>query len=566
MLLNTDDLILNDKYRVERLLGKGAFACVYLARHLELDVDRAVKVLTRDTPGVSSTVFHDYQARFRLEAQLGARLDHAQVIKVHDFEMEEDTLYLVMEYAPDGSLADLLKREGPLPLEDFLRIAIDAAAGLGAIHEQLEVVHRDVKPSNILLTGEGHAKIGDLGLAQVEGGLSRRSVLGSEAAAHPGTPLYMSPEQERESGYLQYPSDVYSLGCVMFEMLTGRAYKKQRPGTRVCHLRDDMPSWVDDLVAQCLDEDRRARPWDGNEVAELLREAKREPTILRPQPFRASPAQHEPTLLRTESGLVVATSENVAQLLALPDPPQRVRWEKAEMELCLVPAGEFLMGSPAGEHLIAVAQHEVGLGAYYIGRYPVTNAQYARFVRETGHSTPDGWGDYKWDGQNPASGKENHPVVNVSYQDARAYCRWAGLFLPTEAEWEKAARGTDGRKYPWGDHDPIYRLCNFAGYVGGTTGVGRYSPQGDSPYGCADMAGNVLELCAGYFAVGYHWGSPSQNPKGPSHGEHRVVRGFSWKSGPSGRPSANSAVWLDHLGSDAVGFRCARGSLDRGWR
>lgn len=272
---SVDDLIIKDKYRVEQLLGKGAFAWVYQVRHLDLGVSRAVKVLSRDVPGVGSTTFDDYQSRFRLEAQLGAQLDHPHVAKVYDFEAQEDMLYLVMEYASGGSLAELLKKEGPLPLDDFLRIALDIAVGLGAIHEELEVVHRDVKPSNILLTKRDRAKIGDLGLAQMEG-MSRRSRLGSEASRHPGTSIYMSPEQEREHGYLQYPSDVYSLGCVMFEMLTGKIYKKERTGTRVSSLRQGVPEWLDDLVANCLQKDRDKRPWDGNEVAELLREDKRE--------------------------------------------------------------------------------------------------------------------------------------------------------------------------------------------------------------------------------------------------------------------------------------------------
>ena len=571
MKLNPGDIILNGKYRVERLLGKGAFAQVYLAHHLELDVGRAVKVLSRDAPGVGSTQFGNYHARFQLEAQLGARLDHPHVVKVHDFEAEEDALYLVMEYAPGGSLAGLLKKEGPLSLEGFLRVALGAAAGLGAIHEQLEIVHRDVKPSNILLGAQSRAKIGDLGLAQVEGGMSRRSMLGSEAAPHPGTPLYMSPEQEREHGYLQYPSDVYSLGCVMFEMLTGKAYKKQRQGTRVRRLREDVPEWLDDLVARCTLKERDERPWDGNEVAELLREGERAATVLRPQPVQIPEV---PSLRRTPSGLVIATPENLAQLLALPEPPERMWWEKAEIEFCLSPAGEFPMGISEEEarrwhkqfggnlewYMDATPQHTVTLPAYYLGRYPVTNAQYARFVQATGHRVPyldpkkSAWAKpYNWDEKRktPPQGKEDHPVVLVSWEDAVAYCEWAGLRLPMEVEWEKAARGTDGRTYPWGN-EWDGRKCNSAERIAGrelstydewnkwwqswlkldpvkrhqdtTTPVGAYSPIGDSPCDCADMAGNVWEWCADWYK-----GYPGTTCQDSDFGETcRVLRGGSW--------------------------------------
>ena len=590
MKLNPGDIILNGKYRVERLLGEGAFAQVYLAHHLELDVARAVKVLSRDAPGVGSTQFGDYHARFRLEAQLGARLDNPHVIKVYDFEAQEDALYLVMEYASGGSLASLLK-QGPLSLDDFLRLALGAAAGLGAIHEQLEIVHRDVKPSNILLGAQGRAKIGDLGLAQVEGGMSRRSMLGSEAAPHPGTPLYMSPEQEREYGYLQYPSDVYSLGCVMFEMLTGKAYKKQRPGTRVRRLRKDAPEWVDDLVARCTLKERDERPWDGNEVTELLREGERAATVLRAQLIQAAKV---PSLRRTPSGLVIATPENLARLLALPEPPERVWWERAEMEFCLAPAGEFLMGISEKEarrwhkqfggelewYMDATPQHTVNLPAYYIGRYPVTNAQYARFVQATGHRVPfenaDWAKPYNWDEKRkaPPQGKEDHPVVLVSWNDAAAYCEWAGLRLPTEAEWEKAARGTDGWTYPWGNEWDGQK-CNSAEKWAGrelrtydewkkwwdkldyglqvrTTPVGAYSPRGDSRCGCADMAGNVWEWCADWYK-----GYPGTTCQRSDFGEtYRVLRGGAWDNFRYGARSASRLrINPDYRGGSG-GFRC----------
>jgi serine/threonine-protein kinase len=588
VLSNADDLILNERYRVEWLLGEGTFAQTYLVRHLELGVDRAVKMLTRDIPGVSSTVFDDYQTRFRLEAQLAARLDHPHVLKVHEFVAEEDVLCLVIDYAPGGSLADLLKspalespsgrsvrytvkHKGQLRLGEFLRIVMDAAEGLGAIHEQLEIVHRNLKPSNILLTEGGRAKIGDLGLAQVEGGLSLRSTLGRKAARHPGSPLYRSPEQEQEQeyGYLQYSSDVYSLGCVMFEMLTARRYKNQWPGARVRQFREDTPDWLDEVVAQCLKQDQRERPRDGSEVAKLLREGNRESMILRPRPAEAWRAPNMATRHYTGSGLVTATPENVAELLALPDPPDRVWWEKAEMELCLVPAGEFLVGSPEGEGFDREhPQHTVYLDAYYIGRSPVTQRQYARFVRDTGHRLPH-WSSifakkYNWDESRkaPPHGKENHPIVLVSWGDAVAYCEWAGLQLPTEAEWEKAARGIDGRSYPWGDQEPTERLCNFNDNERGTTAVGRYSPQGDSPYGCADMAGNVDEWCADWYDEDYYSRSPPENPAGPDSGEYRVVRGGSWgrSSWPHGVHITRRVGYNPDKTSDIVGFRCARGS------
>ena len=159
-----------------------------------------------------------------------------------------------------------------------------------------------------------------------------------------------------------------------------------------------------------------------------------------------------------------------------------------------VPPGPFLMGSDKGRDPRASAdelpQHEVTLPGYWIGRYPVTVAQFRAFVEASGHR-PAKPGSLK--------GPDDHPVVQVTWNEALAFCRWLGeraglpVTLPSEAEWEKAARGTDGRIYPWGDEPPDEGRCNFGSNVGGATPVGRYSPQGDSPYGCADMAGNVWE-------------------------------------------------------------------------
>ena len=287
MPYQSNDTIL-DKYRIEALLGRGAFAEVYRASHLALNAPRALKILRKDAPGLGSTEFSDFHARFQLEARLGARLDHPNVIRVHDFEQDGETLILVMEYARGGSLSERLAqardRDEQIPIGEAVRIAIDVTDGLLAIHA-LDAVHRDLKPSNILFDKNGRAKVADVGLAQIPGGPSMRSQI-SMAAPHPGTPGYMSPEQESISNYLTFASDVYALGLVLFEMLTGRVYRSQRPGTRAGELRDDIPGWLDDLLARMLAKDVEGRPWDGKETAGFLQEglkrenAKREEQVV----------------------------------------------------------------------------------------------------------------------------------------------------------------------------------------------------------------------------------------------------------------------------------------------
>jgi len=273
MPFHPGDLLLN-KYRIEALIGQGAFGEVYHATHLALNAPRALKILRRDAPGVGSSEFTDFHARFQLEAQLGAKLDHPNIIRVYDFEQDGETLILTMEYAEGGSLAQRIQqareKDQPILVAEAVQIALDIANGLSALHA-LDAVHRDLKPSNILFDAKGYAKVADLGLAQIPGGPSLRSKL-SQPLPHPGTPGYMSPEQEHTGNLLRPASDVYALGIVLFEMLTGRAYSNQRPETRPKSLRADIPQWLDDLLARMLAGEPNNRPWDGAEAADLLRE------------------------------------------------------------------------------------------------------------------------------------------------------------------------------------------------------------------------------------------------------------------------------------------------------
>jgi formylglycine-generating enzyme required for sulfatase activity len=305
-------------------------------------------------------------------------------------------------------------------------------------------------------------------------------------------------------------------------------------------------------------------------------------------------------LRRTPSGLVIAGPETLAELLGMPEPPPRVWWERAEIELCLVPAGAFPMGSAEGDKAAASdekPQHEVGLDAFYLCRTPVTQAQYARFVQGTGHRVPSmevGWEKpYNWDPKRkaPPEGRSHQPVVLVSWGDAAAYCAWAGLRLPTEAEWEKAvswdAVGGRKRAYPWGDEWDS-RRCNSAERIAGrplptydewkkwwdgwqkldvakrsqdtTTPVGAFSPGGDSPCGCADMAGNVWEWCADWYGATYYPRSAAHNPRGPETGEYRVLRGGSWANLSYDVRSANRIGNLPDYRSYYIGFRCVSSS------
>ena len=276
MTYNPGDILL-EKYRIKAPLGEGAFGEVYLVTHLTLLVPRAIKVLRHDAPGVGSTLFGDAQARFLLESRLGARLNspvaNPHLLLVYDCQVSEEVCLLEMEYASGGSLAARLQAARDanqlMPIEAALQIAGELAGALAALHAK-DIIHRDLKPANILFDQHGHARLADLGLMQTSDDSSHRLEL-SKAQPHPGTPGYMSPEQETSTNPLKPPSDIYALGLVLFEMLTGKLYYNQRPGTRASKLRADLPAALDDLLARMLSENPKERPWNGEEAAGELR-------------------------------------------------------------------------------------------------------------------------------------------------------------------------------------------------------------------------------------------------------------------------------------------------------
>lgn len=246
------DTLLDGRYHVACVLGVGGFGRVYRAMDTRLEREVAIKELLADRQQDRAT-YAQYLERFQREARAGSALRSAHVVTVYDLHVDAArNYYLVMEYVEGQDLSDLLAQVGVLPWERALAIARDISHALDTIHEH-DIVHRDVKPANILITLRGVAKLTDFGLAQVAHESQRSQI----ATRHPGTPLYMSPEQRVGYGYIDGRSDLYSLGLVLHEMLAGQRFSET--GQPLRSVRPDLPTAIIAIVEKLLQEDRDDR-------------------------------------------------------------------------------------------------------------------------------------------------------------------------------------------------------------------------------------------------------------------------------------------------------------------
>ena len=608
------DLIKLGKYEIIKELGRGGFGIVYHARDLVLGRDVALKVLHSQ-----HTVDVGFIGRFEQEARLSAQLEHPNLVPVYDFSELDGRYFIAMGLMSGGSLKDQLRQYGPIDTFRTKKVLNQVLEGMRYIHDK-DVVHRDLKPSNILFDPHGTARISDLGFAKAS--KSGVSMSLSTSGGLVGTPAYMAPEVWRGKPATAQ-SDIYSLGCIVYEMLTGRIlFDGETPAEAMTkHIIDGaqfeavLASPWQALLARMLMKEPSERYPSAGAVLEDLKwglfdapqEREREIVLggLEDEELSAEgiyaggmdgaapeeepyieassaedlgedvepvlkdtrveyfveeepkdPAQEDhPTTGKRQKVLPIVLGAAVVLLAVVlfvlarfvanrkafvpvvdapVEPPSfeptstpgtKVR-SKDGMEMVYVPKGKFTMGSTDSDAWDDESPvREVSLDAYWIDKYEVSNGQYQKCVN-AGKCTKPSYTDSST--RSSYYGKaeyDNYPVIYVSWHQAKAYCEWAGGSLPTEAQWEKAARGTDARKYPWGDESPNSNLVNYGKIKGDTTAVGSY-PRGVSPYGAMDMAGNVWEWVLDWY--GPYDAAETNNPQGPGTGDYRVLRGGGW--------------------------------------
>lgn len=480
------------RFDVTEKVGRGGMGEVYKALDKNLNIMVALKILPEE---VSNYEWATHA--LEREAEAASRLSHENIIRLFDSDIEEGHRYISMEYIDGFTLEQILAERGPLEPEDLARYSIQICEGLDYAHRH-KIIHRDIKPSNIMITPQGRIKITDFGIARiVKDSISRVSMM-----ATAGTLAYMSPEQ-----LLGKPvdgrSDIYSLGVLLYELSTGSlpfksgdiTYQHQNiipdlPTTK----RSDIPPELVHIIMKCLEKNPNTRYQTSREIIPefeaYLKIRKTAPEKFPEAGIVNSDGKH-PSMVYIPAGYFKAGDNELAEYLL------RSGWDKWRLPQKAIERIEYTDG-------------------YWIDIYPVTNSQYKEFIDATGHRVPfldeERAKGYNWENGTFPSGRANHPVVLVSWDDMCAYAEWAGKRLPTEVEWEKAARGIDGRKYPWGNEEPDNTLCNFSNHEGGTTPVDKYE-KGKSPYGCYDMAGNVWCWC---------------KDSHPYDNKFRVMKGGSW--------------------------------------
>jgi len=635
-------------------------AIVYKAYDTRLESEVAVKVIRIER--LAPEILQRAMKRFEREAKSLAQLTHPNLVKVLDYGEYEGQPYLVMPYLPGGTLKQKMSGQ-PMPWQEAARLLIPIARALDYAHKR-NLIHRDVKPSNILITESGEPMLTDFGVAKIIDEEATLDLTGTSAAV--GTPEYMAPEQATSKN-VDHRADIYALGIVFYEMVTGRRpfqadtplavlFKQaSEPLPRPSQFIPSLPDAVEKILLKALAKRPEDRYQGMGEVAHTLESLlSGASTVAQPQlapskPYTALPHERTrdtqnnvqqrripnikesavsqpistPNAISSASsglfrywpiglisllgiGLIIAAlvrnSNSVASSPVTPSanitvsstivptihtesptpttlptqtpipPPEDEIVDAMGVVMRLVPAGEFLMGSDSGSE-DEKPVHQIYLDNYYMDKYEVTNALYQACVL-TGICTPPHITSSNTNSNYYGNTQfADYPVINVDWYQANVYCEWRDSRLPTEAEWEKAARGTSGYTYPWGEGEEGKMDCKMANYgecTSDTTAVGSY-PAGASPYDILDMAGNVREWVADWYLASYYDNSPTKNPLGPDTGTHRVVRSGSWGGSylrawsgrtwyvfdfsvrSSFRGSGVPELWVYNLG-----FRCAR--------
>lgn len=542
------------RYRCEEYLG-GGMADVYRARDTELPRDVAIKILK--TEHLQDA---DVRASFLDEAQLASQCSHENIVATYDKGEYDGSPYIVMEFLRGNNLDKVISLHQLGGLKAILRTALQIAQGLEYVHSH-NMVHRDLKPQNLHVDAKGRVKLVDFGIAKAVDWKK------TQVGLVKGTAHYMAPEQIMGQA-VTFQTDIWAFGVVLYEMLSDG----QRPfhsatldglWAAIFHHSPDfqvltekgVPDSVQQVVRRCLEKKPEERFADFGEVGRAIEAILEElstaqPTMIQPQ---VAPPAVKPqfTMWVVGSGLGVALLALifVAYWLGRSKPSAPAPTQLARS--LTTPSGDMVLVD-AGPALLGVDKHKVRVRAFYLDKTEVSNAVYARFIKNKGWRKPK---DFALD-------KPDYPVVNVSYYDALEFAKWAGKRLPTDTEWEKAARGAQGQLYPWGnDANPALANVRDNRNLSKHAVMGASAfPLGKSPYGALNLCGNVWEWVDADQKPTAEFLKRMQHdfdPKLTMEDAFYVIRGGYFLSKLSPALLTDGASVPARLTGPNIGFRCA---------
>jgi len=541
--------ILINKYKILSELGEGGMSNVYLAEHVMLKRKYAVKMLADHllrTPG--------FKERFFKEGLAQAQLQHDNIVQVIDYIEEDGKTFLLMDYIEGECLDQLINRKGKLSESECIQIMSDILEALNFAHEN-GVIHRDIKPSNIIISNSGKAKLMDFGIAIMMGD-KRMTATGTNI----GTSWYMSPEHVIRPKEIDHRSDVYSMGIVLYEMLTGDVPFDGETDYEIkdSHVRKEVIPPIDinnsislemnHIVLKALAKNPDER-FDGcmdflDYIEEFRGERLEKSSINKildrtdiNKETKKTEIEKRPALKATE----IESNSNYSKKYS------KSFTNSLGMKFVLIPAGSFMMGSPENEkdRLYSEKQHHVTLTKdYYIQTTAITQGQWKSVM-----GSKNIWKALMGFGP-PINLGDNRPV-ELTWYDVQRFIEKLNqkenttiYRLPTEAEWEYAARAGTTTRFFWGNEADSTR-ANYGHVIMGTTkAVMSYPP---NAWGLYDMHGNVWEWCQDYYVV--YSGRSEIDPSGPRSGGLRVLRGGDCYSDAGACRSASRA-------NSKPGFRC----------
>lgn len=556
------------EYRIQDVLGVGGFGITYLAEDTHLKRKVAIKeyfpieiAWREDETTVipkSKNFEQPYTSgvdRFLREARSLAQFVHPNIVQILNYFPANGTAYFVMNYVEGESLADYLKRRGRIKNQkELLEIFLPIMKGLKAVHQK-NILHRDIKPDNIYLWQFGEPILIDFGASrQAVSQVSNRSLTLIL------TEGYAPYEQYQTDVNKQGPwTDIYALGATMYKSVTGITPPKAPD--RLGLDGDDDPlipiaeavkgrysKRLLGAISNCLRVSVKRRPQSIPDLENLLRN-KRKTTAL--------PLDKQVTRINVQPRPIPEFS--VEETKAIEEP------RSVSIRKIFVQGGSYWMGEKSPKATDRRA-HRVTVGDFYMSPTPVTNQQFAAFLNNVGNHKEGGkeWLNLDMPGTGiknlddkfiPKPNYHDFPVVNVSWYGAQAFCEWVGGRLPTEAEWEYAARG-GGKPDIWAGTSDEDTLKEYAWFVKNSRSkihaVGQKKP---NDLGLYDMSGNVGEWCMDWYNRSYYNWSPEKNPVNMEKSADKSVRGGSFNNNPVGIRTFFRGFLTPAFSSGRIGFR-----------